>query len=127
MNLLDNLLLGSGLDTLRGRAVDVVVGDPALVVGLASGGDANGLGAGEGGVGVNDLLGSLGAGSGRLGALGLGEERFDPGLVNEVESSGECGGQDNVEEDAGGMLASWISYCRDLEWMEGKNCRMGQS
>lgn len=78
-----------------------MVRDPALVVGLAAGGGGSGLGAGEGGVGVGGLLGLFGAAGRGLGALGLREEGFDPGLVDKVEGSAERGGQDEVEEDAG--------------------------
>ena len=70
-------------------------GDPALVVVLA-GGDGSGLGAGEGGVGVDGPLGLLGG----LGALGLGEEGLDPGLVDEVEGSGEGTSEEEVQGDA---------------------------
>lgn len=75
----------------------MVVGDPALVVRLAgAGGRANRLGAGESGVGVDDLLALLG----RLGALGLREEGLDPGLVDKVEGASEDAREDEVEEDA---------------------------
>lgn len=90
---------GARLGALAGGAGNVVVGDPALVVGLAAGGGGGGLGAGEdvGGLG-NGLLDLFrGAGS----ALGLGEEGLDPGLVDKVEGAGKGGGEDEVEEDAG--------------------------
>lgn len=67
----------------------MALGDPALVVVLpGGGGDRFGGGLG---------LGLLGAG----GALGLGEEGLDPGLVDKVEGAGEGGGEEEVEEDAG--------------------------
>lgn len=78
----------------------MVVGDPALVVGLAGArGGSDGLGTREGGVGVRRLLGLL-AGGGLVGALSLWEQGLDPGLVDEVESTGEGAGQDKVQEDA---------------------------
>lgn len=74
----------------------MVLGDPALIVLLArASSSAGGLGAGEG-LGGLDLLALLGG----AGALGLGEESLDPGLVDEVEGTGEGGGEEEVEEDA---------------------------
>jgi hypothetical protein len=91
--LLDELLLaGAGLYALGDRAVDVVVRDPALVIGLAGG-----LGAREGIGGVDGLLDGL-LGSTRF--LGLGEESLDPGLVDEVEGASESGSENKVQEDA---------------------------
>lgn len=80
----------------------MVLGDPALVIVLArASGSAGGLGAGEG-LSSLDLLGLLGG----AGALGLGEESLDPGLVDEVEGTSEGGGEEDVEEDA---ISSQIS------------------
>lgn len=87
---------GAGLDALGGGAVDVALGDPALVVVLAAAsGKASGLGSG-GGLGLDDLLGLLGG----AGTLGLGEEGFDPGLVDKVESTDKSSREEEVEEDA---------------------------
>lgn len=71
----------------------MVVRDPALIVRLAGG-----LGAGEGIGGVNGRLDGLLDGAR---ALGLGEKRLDPGLVDEEEGASEDGREDEVEEDAG--------------------------
>lgn len=76
--------------------------DPALVVVLVSAGSggAGGLVAGGGlgdDLGVGSLLGLALDG---LGALGLGEEGLDPGLVDEVGSSAKDGGEDEVQKDA---------------------------
>jgi hypothetical protein len=85
----------------------VVVRDPALVVVLARDvGNGDGLGTGERFSNIDGLLGLLvGAG-----ALSLGEEGLDPGLVDEVESASESSREEKVEEDnlgvkeAGGSL-----------------------
>jgi hypothetical protein len=95
----DHLVLGlrgAGLDASSDGAVDVALGDPALVVVLSrSGGDTRLVGAGDG-LGL-DLLGLLGgAGS----ALGLGEEGLDPGLVDKVQGTSEGTSEEEVEEDA---------------------------
>lgn len=80
----------------------MVVGDPALVVGLAGG-----LGAREGIGGVDGLLdGLLGGAS----LLGLGEQRLDPGLVDEVEGASEGGSEDKVQEDAVVVKISSVSH-----------------
>lgn len=74
----------------------MVIRDPCFIV-LASG-SSSGLGTGEGGVGVgNGLLGLLG---GTRRALCLGEEGFNPGLVNKVQGASESGGEDKVQENA---------------------------
>lgn len=76
----------------------MVVGDPALVVRLSGG-----LGAREGIGGVDDgLLDGL---LGGAGLLGLGEQRLDPGLVDEEEGASEGGSEDKVQEDAVVLLA----------------------
>ena len=80
----------------------MVVGNPALIVVLVrddSNGD--GLGAGEGLGDLDDLLGLLSG----AGALGLREEGLDPGLVDEVESTGESSREEEVEEDARCMVS----------------------
>jgi hypothetical protein len=108
-SLLDSLDLGAGarLDASGNGAVDVVVGNPALIVVLVrddSNGD--GLGAGERLSNLDDLLGLLSG----TGALGLREKGLDPGLVDKVESTGESSREEEVEEDdlgveeAGGSL-----------------------
>lgn len=82
----------------------VVLGDPALVVRLGAGSSAGRVGGREGGVGISrNLLGLLADGG--LGALGRGEEGFDPCLVDKVERAGEDAGEDQVEEDAVAMGA----------------------
>ncbi len=94
----------AALNAPRHGAVDVVVGDPALVVALgavAAAGGAGRLGARE----RLDLGGRGLAGSSRLLAAGRGnarlrEESLDPGLVDEVEGRAEDGGEEEVEEDA---------------------------
>jgi hypothetical protein len=80
----------------------MVVGDPALVIALAVAA-ASGTGrlGSRDGLGLDDnrllnLLGSRGAGAANL----LGEERLDPGLVDEVEGGAEDAGQEEIEEDA---------------------------
>lgn len=86
------LFLGSAaLGTLSIGSVDVVLGDPALVV-LAS--DACGISGN--GLGLEGLAGLFG---GRL-LGGLGEEGLDPGLVDEVDGASEGASEDEVEEDA---------------------------
>lgn len=98
------LAASARLDTLGNRSVDMVVRDPGLVVLAAfrSGqGDARGLGSRERGIGGGgdvDLLGLL-AGTGGATLRG-GEEGFDPGLVDKVESASEGASEDEVEEDA---------------------------
>ena len=75
----------------------MVRGDPALVkVLLAARGGTGGLGTGErlGNLDLLDLFGGLGL------LDSLGEESLDPGLVDEVESSAEDTGEEEVEEDA---------------------------
>lgn len=88
--------LGSRLDALADRSVDVVVRNPALVVGLAScGRSSHGLGAGERTVNLtlSGLLGGLGS------TLSGREEGLNPSLVNKVQSTSERDGQEEVEED----------------------------
>lgn len=96
------LATSAALDAARNGAVDVVVGDPALVVALAvtAARRAGRLGAGQGlglgggrGRGVRLLAALLGEGGAALGgAGGLREERLDPGLVDEVEDGAEEAG-----------------------------------
>ncbi len=87
----------TALDAARHGAVDVVVGDPALVVALgalAAARDAGRLGAGQG-LGLDDdLARGLLAACGSLGGAGLREEGLDPGLVDEVEGCAEDAGED---------------------------------
>lgn len=92
--LLKGLLLAAGarLYALSDRAVDVVVRDPALVIGLAGG-----LGAREGISGVDGLLDGL---LGGARSLGLGEQSLDPGLVDKEEGATENSSEDKVQEDA---------------------------
>lgn len=86
-----HLFLGStALGTLSIGSVNVMLGDPALIV-LAS--DGGGIGNGLGLEGLAGLLGSRLLG-------GLGEEGLNPGLVDEVDGSGESASEDEVEEDA---------------------------
>jgi len=89
------LAAGAALNSLGHGAVDVVGGDPALIVVLVSTRcSARRLGSRER---LNlDLLDLLG---GRLRA-GLGEQGLNPGLVDEVQGSAKQTGQEEVEEDA---------------------------
>lgn len=103
-HLLDPLLLVSRLDTLGDRAIDVMIVNPALIVSLASR-QASGLGARKN-VGV--LNGLLHGFPGGPGALGLGEESFNPSLVNEVEGTAEASRENEVEEDTVVMI-SWLA------------------
>ena len=85
---------GPALYAFGDGTVDVVVGDPALVVGLVGArGHGGGLASGENldGLVLLDLLGALAR---------LGEEGLDPGLVDEVEGAAEDSGKEEVEEDA---------------------------
>lgn len=81
----------------------MVLGDPALIVLLGTGG--NTLAAGGERLALDDL-GLLGG----SGLLGLGEEGLDVGLVDKVRSTSESGTEDEVQEDdlrvkdAGGSL-----------------------
>lgn len=95
------------LGALASGAGNVVVGNPLLVV-LAAGNSGGGLGAGEGGVDFNPL-GLLGRARGLLGG---GEEGLDPGLVDKVESTGECGGEDEVQENARKQVSDSCEYRR---------------
>lgn len=95
-----NLLLGLAargtLDPSGDGAVDVVAGDPGLVVVLVGArGRASRLVAGKG-LGDLDLLGLLG----RLDNAGLREQGLDPGLVDKAESGAKQAGEEQVEEDA---------------------------
>ena len=86
----------AALDALRDGALDVVVRDPALVIVLV--GTGSGAGRLVTGQGLDiDLLALLGS---RLGAARLREERLDPSLVDQVESTTEDSSQEDVEEDA---------------------------
>lgn len=94
-----SLLLGlaarSALDPSGDGAVDVVAGDPGLVVVLVGArGRASRLVAGKG-LGDLDLLGLLG----RLDNAGLREQGLDPGLVDKAESGAKQAGEEQVEED----------------------------
>lgn len=92
------LAAGAALDALGDRALDVVLGDPALVkVLIGTSGGASGLGTGNGLDNI-DLLALLADGLGSL--AGLGEESLDPGLVDEVDDGAKDTGQEEVEEDA---------------------------
>ena len=92
-------------------------GDPALIVGLGTGGDSRAVSADDGNlVGRVDLLGSTGRLLGALAALAtallLGEEGGDPGVVDEVDGSSEGAQEDDVEEDAGdGQVSLWSELC----------------
>ncbi len=118
-----DLAAGTALDTLRGGAGDVVLGDPALIVALVgSGGGTGGLAA-RGGLRDLGLLDLLGGG---LGATGLGEESLDPGLVHEVDGSAEETSQEEVEEDAG-VTESVIDRYRGPRFPIGWLGRKGKS
>lgn len=96
LSLAANRLFGLGsaaLSALATRTGNVVVRDPALIDFASGDGDVLGR-VGEG-IGVAGLSGLLG------GALGssLGEQSFDPGLVDKVESCCKGASQDEVQED----------------------------
>jgi hypothetical protein len=100
---------GAALNTLSSWAVDVVLWDPALIIRLLSqstSSDSWSISANNGNlvVHVDSLLGasrrSLGALTTLTTTASLREEGFDPGLVDKVESSGEGGAQEEVQEDA---------------------------
>lgn len=75
----------------------MVLGDPGLVVALVSAsGNAGRLGAGQRLSSFDRLLALLAS---ARGALGLREERLDPGLVDEVEGAAEDSGQEEIQED----------------------------
>lgn len=108
----DFSLLGalSTLDALSRRAVEMTLRDPALVISLL--GQCTSRDSWS--ISTNDrhlLLGVkclLGSGRGTLcalatfsAALQLWEEGLDPGLVDEVQGSSECGEEEEVEENAG--------------------------
>jgi len=107
--LLRDRLLRTALNFPSSWAVDVVVWDPALVISLLRQilvGDRWPISTDN-----RELLiswdGLLGTGEGTTGALttlaaalALWEEGLDPSLIDEVESSGEGGEEDEVEEDA---------------------------
>lgn len=104
----------------------MVVWDPGLVVVLAgnSSSDASRLGARKGIASVNGsgLLALLGG----TGSLGLGEESLDPGLVDEVESTGEGSSEENVEEDAKREMELVIFLLRCFGGIHGRlNIHLG--
>lgn len=104
--LFDSLLLaGTALEALGHGSVDVVVGDPALIVVLIGANrDTARLGARDH-LGL-DLLGALG----RAGAARLWEKCLDPRLVDKVEGGAEQGRQEKVEEDScGGEKSPLVS------------------
>jgi hypothetical protein len=85
-------------------------GDPALIVSLGSRGNSRTISAQDGDLisGV-DLLAATGRALGALAALAaallLREEGSDPGVVDEVDGSGEDAGEDCVQEKTTSMLA----------------------
>lgn len=84
----------TALHTSRGRAVDKVGGEPALIVGLVVAAGRT-FAAGE-----RLLLERRSGFLRRPRLLGLGEEGLDVGLVDEVAGTAKGGGQDEVQEDA---------------------------
>lgn len=92
----------------------MVVWDPALIVcllGQSSSGNGWAISSNNGNL-VFDINGRLGALRRSLGALsslsataGLWEQRLDPGLVNEVESTNETSEKEEIEEDTVTLLA----------------------
>lgn len=94
-------LLGLGacaaLDAAGRGAVDVVHGDPALVEGALVGAAGRALAARHGLL-VDDHGNLLGG----LGALGLGEEGGDVGVVDKVAKASESTAEDQVQEDTVG-------------------------
>lgn len=96
---------GTAADALSLRALKVRGGDPALIVGLSTRGDSGTVSTDNSNlVGGVDLLGASGGLLGALAALAaallLGEEGRDPGVVDEVDGSGEGAQEDSVQEDA---------------------------
>ena len=118
-NLLSNnasLLLrrGAALDALGSRAVQVVLRDPALIIcllGLSTSSNSWSICANDRDLVLrsHSLLRATGRTLGTLttlsAALGLWEEGLDPGLVDEVEGSGEGCEEEEVQEDAANALA----------------------
>lgn len=87
----------TALDTFRHRLVDVVVGDPALIVAFAgTSSDDGSLGAGEG-LGFGSDSGFAGLASGTRGTS-LRKQGFDPGLVNPIADPAKERRQEEVEE-----------------------------
>lgn len=98
-------------------------GDPALVesTGLCATGDSRAVGANNGNlVGGVDLLGLAGGALGALATLAaallLGEESGDPGVVDEVDDAAEGGEEEEVEEDAVGVIC--VSFCGGLFYLD---------
>jgi hypothetical protein len=103
----------STLDPLRLRAIDMAVRNPALVICFLSQRTSRNSRS----ISTNDrnlILGrnrsltstrrTLGALTTLASALGLWEQGLYPGLVDEVESSSEYTGDDEVEKDAVQMI-----------------------
>jgi hypothetical protein len=92
----------------------VVLRDPALIIrllGLSTSSNSRSIRTNDRDLVLrsHSLLGATGRTLGALAtlsaALGLWEQGFDPGLVDEVESSGEGGEEEEVQEDAANELA----------------------
>ncbi len=131
------LAAGAALDAARRGAVDVVAGDPALVVALAAVAAARGagrLGARQG-LGLDhDLARGLLAARALDGA-GLREERLDPRLVDKVQGRAEDAGEDEVEEDAGRRVRCWsggllrgdgLTFAGRRGWWAARRCSRGR-
>lgn len=100
------LLGGTALDALGDGAVDVVGGDPASVKVLGTGAGASRFVAGQGvGAGSLDDGSRLAGLAATGGALGLREERLDPGLVDKVQGGAERTGQEDIQEDAASSVS----------------------
>jgi hypothetical protein len=102
------------LDTLGLRTVQVVLWDPALIVGLlriCTGCNSRSISTNNRNllIGRHSLLGAqrgaLGALAALASTLSLGEQGLDPGLVYEVNGSGEGGEEEKVQEDTVSELA----------------------
>lgn len=108
--------LSARLNSLGLGSLQVVRRNPALVVGLRSGGDSRAISANNADlIGRVDLLGpsrrALGALTTLSATLLLREEGGDPGVVDEVAGSGEDAKEDEVEEDA--RVMNWYGKTRE--------------
>lgn len=93
----------------------MVLWNPALIEGAGTRGGGEGRRDGFGareriGIGIGGERLAAGLGTGGLGALGLGEESLNPGLVDEVQNSTEGGREEDVEEDANESVSTTGRY-----------------
>jgi len=104
----DLSLWGSAPDALRLRTLQMLRGDPALVIGLSSGCDSRVVSTNNTSlVGWVDFLATAGRCFGALATFTttalLREEGGDPGVVDEVDGSTEGCEKDGIEEDTVNM------------------------